>query len=135
MVNVLLVTYGVLGLGLLSTAERILGMGSRIWVIPFLAGEDVKVLQDKVYFSFQKFSGGEVLIMTDIKGGIPWQACLGLPDDCSFTLLSGVNVPMLIETILLMSKAGSAEQLAELVCAIEDKVQVTKLITQSPIIG
>lgn len=126
MVNVLLVTHGILGLGLLASAERILGMESRIQVISFFEGEKVKTLQVKIGSELQKFSRGEVFIMTDIKGGIAWQACTRLPDKCTFTLLSGVNLPMLIEVMLLMQDVQSAAQLAEHVCTVKDRVQLTK---------
>ncbi len=117
MVNVILITYGIMALGALADAETIVGKGSRIQVVTLLRNEGLEDLKSKVRIEFENGIGEDNLVMTDIKGGIPWNACVMLAGSYSFTLVAGLNVPMLIEAIFQMDEAVASAELAEKVCA------------------
>ena len=44
-------------------------------------------------------SGQEVLVLTDLMYGTPFNTMIQLEEECSFTHITGTNLPLLIEAI------------------------------------
>lgn len=62
-------------------------------------------------------SGQEVLVLTDLMYGTPFNTMIQLEEECSFTHITGTNLPLLIEAInrrLMDGSSGSFGGLADI---------------------
>ncbi len=94
MIHALIVTHGNLGAELLQVVESLLGTQEAVQVISN-AGRDLEDLCGLV--SSHIPVGEEVILFVDFCGGSPYVACRRSCEHASsITVLSGVNLPMLI---------------------------------------
>lgn len=114
MVPIIVATHGTLALQLVKTAEAILGAQTGLTAIGLEAHEGIEDLQRK-FQSVLPLAGG-CLILVDIFGGTPCNVSLGLAQTRRLQVLTGVNLPMLVEALTHRSEED-LEALAEQVRA------------------
>lgn len=107
MVHFLIVTHGPLAKALEETAELIIGTSSEITSIGFYHGDDPDELEEKIKFNIKKSvkGGHKVLVFTDLVGGTPFNRIAMVLNHLKSYIdkvecLIGVNLPMLIESLL-----------------------------------
>lgn len=130
MIKILIATHGNLGEGLIHSYEMIAGDSSNIHVVKLTdtgIDEFSKKLRTKLDTLIS--NGNEVLILCDIKGGTPYNESFmyALEKPGSIEVVSGVNLPMLIETSLLSQTDVNASMLADTAMTI-GKDSIDKLI-------
>lgn len=103
MIGILLVTHGRLSESLLDVASMLGSEMSSVQAVPFLPGQGVEDLENAVKAALLKLSPNDgVLAMVDLPGGSPARVAGGLIfDNKKMELVTGVNVPMLIEVLML----------------------------------
>lgn len=116
MVELLIATHGNLGEGLVHSYNMIAGDSSNIHIVKLTeAGIDEfsKKLKDKLGTLIEK--GSKVLVLCDIQGGTPYNESFmySLEHPGSIEVVSGVNLPMLIEIGLLSQSTEDASMLAD----------------------
>jgi mannose/fructose/sorbose-specific phosphotransferase system IIA component len=109
--GVLIVTHGRLGEALLDSAAMLVGESACLRTIGFQPGEGVEDLDAKVRQVLAELATGDgVLCLADLPGGSPARVLGGLvferPD---LELVTGVNLPMLAEILLLRRELNLKE--------------------------
>ena len=114
MVGLVIATHGNLAKELLATTEGIIGPIEKAEVVSILSKEGLSDLEGKLKEAIEKTKGPEgTLILIDIFGGTPATASLSFIDRYKIKVISGVNLPMILE-VLTHREATSLEELADL---------------------
>lgn len=116
MVEILIATHGDLGEGLLHSYEMIAGDSSNIHVVK-LTETGIDEFSEKLNNQLEKLTtnGNKVLVLCDIKGGTPYNESFmySLKQPGTIEVVSGVNLPMLIEIGFMSQTMDDAAMLAD----------------------
>lgn len=122
-IAIILGTHGKAAEQLLLTTEMILGKQENVSFIEFVPGENTNTLEKKYQTLLTSLNTSEgVLFLVDMWGGSPFNAAsTQIKDKDNFDIVTGVNIPMLIEVfmtrddgpefnelVVLAEKAGKA---------------------------
>ncbi|WP_426448855.1 PTS mannose transporter subunit IIAB [Siccibacter colletis] len=107
-------THGWAAEQLLKTAEMLLGEQENVGWIDFVPGENAETLIEKYHAQLEKLDIQQgVLFLVDTWGGSPFNAASRIVvDKEQYEVIAGVNIPMLVETLMARDDNPS---LAELV--------------------
>ncbi|WP_035101791.1 PTS sugar transporter subunit IIA [Aneurinibacillus terranovensis] len=97
--NILIATHFNLSESLLGAAEMIIGSQKNVKAVTFSPDEGIDALKEKMERVMIEW-GGEGLILTDIPGGSPSNVASLLATRYPVFILTGVNLPMLLEILL-----------------------------------
>jgi PTS system mannose-specific IIA component len=113
MIGIVIVTHSQLGEALIGAAEFIIGSrpGS-IESVSIDLSENAEKLRSKIDQGIKKVMGQEgVIILTDMFGGTPSNLSYSFLEEGRVEVLSGVNLPILIQAVN-MRKKKALDQLA-----------------------
>ncbi len=114
MVGLVIATHGNLAQEILSTAEMVVGPLPQVEAVAIYAKEGLADLGKKLKQAIEKTDSPEgVLILIDIFGGSPATASLSFIDKHKVKVISGVNLPMVLEVATHREEA-SLEKLSGL---------------------
>ncbi len=100
MIGVLLITHDRLGESLLANAERLLGPQLKCRVVTQHRGKSREDLLEATLAALDEVEGrGGVMILTDLYGGTPYNVALDCAKKHPCSLITGVNLPMLIKVL------------------------------------
>jgi len=94
--RIILATHGRFGEELLASAELILGPISNAAAVSLMAGEDPADFGTKLREAFAT-AEGRAIILTDLFGGTPSNVAAALAGRDGHLVISGVNLPLLVE--------------------------------------
>ena len=104
-VTVIVAAHGELAEALVSAAALIAGPRPDVVGLGLAPGETPSMFEARLAAAVA--AGGAVLILADLFGGTPWNASMrlarGRPE---LRVVSGVNLPMLLEVVLARDGAG-----------------------------
>ncbi len=114
MIGIVIVTHGQLGNALIEAAELILGnRPEAIESVSIDLKENAEKLRDKIARGIKKVQDREgILILTDMFGGTPSNLSYSFLEEGRIEVLSGVNLPVLIQAASLRGKEMNLEKLA-----------------------
>lgn len=114
MIGIVIVTHGQLGNALIEAAELILGKRPEaIESISIDLNENAEKLRNKIARGIKKVQDREgILILTDMFGGTPSNLSYSFLEEGHIEVLSGVNLPVLIQAASLRGKEMNLEELA-----------------------
>lgn len=112
MIAVLLVSHGTYSKALLETAEMILGKQEDAAAVGLSASQSPDQLKEKIRMAIEKLKGKELLVLTDVTSGTPFNMVMALSQEYSFRHLTGINLPLLIDA-LISRQAMSLDDLAK----------------------
>jgi PTS system mannose-specific IIA component len=114
MIGIVIVTHGQLGDALIEAAEFILGnRPEAIESISIDLNENAEKLRNKIARGIKKVQDREgILILTDMFGGTPSNLSYSFLEEGHIEVLSGVNLPVLIQAASLRGKEMNLEELA-----------------------
>ena len=114
MVELVVITHGNLAFALKETSEMLLGEQEHIAVFGLQLGESIEELRDQAAEAIGRAcEAGEVLVITDMISGSPFNIACSLLERYSFEHLTGINFPLFLE-ILSNSDELSARGLVEM---------------------
>ncbi|NIF31397.1 PTS mannose transporter subunit IIAB [Enterobacter sp. Cy-643] len=95
-------THGWAAEQLLKTAEMLLGEQENVGWIDFVPGENAETLIEKYNAQLEKLDTSKgVLFLVDTWGGSPFNAASRIVvDKENYEVVAGVNIPMLVETLM-----------------------------------
>lgn len=95
-------THGWAAEQLLKTAEMLLGEQENVGWIDFVPGENAETLIEKYHAQLEKLDTQQgVLFLVDTWGGSPFNAASRIVvDKEQYEVIAGVNIPMLVETLM-----------------------------------
>ena len=101
MYKIIVFTHGTLSKGLLETSALILGEQPEIEVFSVELGCDLLDLKESVCKSLEKAEEEEkeVLVLTDLMYGTPFNTMVELQKKYKFYHITGVNLPMFLEAM------------------------------------
>ena len=114
---------------MLESAQLIAGEQDHICTFSFYLGESVDQLREGISEAVEKAQKkGEVLVLTDMLSGSPFNAAVSLMQLYSFNHITGINLPVLLE-ILMSRDSCDIEELCEKVLEIgrDTIIDVNKL--------
>ncbi len=101
MIGLIVVSHGNFGLELLKTAELILGPQKNAVALAFTSQDRKEDLIKRIQEKIESIAGDKgVLILVDMFGASPHQASLLAETKKTVKILTGVNLPMIIEFCL-----------------------------------
>jgi mannose/fructose/sorbose-specific phosphotransferase system IIA component len=115
MIGIVLAAHGSLPEALLESADMILGDTENIFPLKLMPGDTLEGLIDRMRDAVQEAEAGQgVLILLDLFGGTPSNAAALISQQIEGVhAVSGVNVPMLLETLLARQTTEDVQALAE----------------------
>lgn len=128
MVGVVIISHGAFCEGLLDTLKMVGGDDFGVKAVPLFPGETVNVYREKLEKVIRESEQGQgVLVLSDIKGGTPYQSAAYLAKDNRMALVTGMNLPMLLTATIERSEDDTLEALAER-AADKEKLGVEKTV-------
>lgn len=109
-------THGWAAEQLLKTAEMLLGEQENVGWIDFVPGENAETLIEKYNAQLEKLDTSKgVLFLVDTWGGSPFNAASRIVVDKEhYEVVAGVNIPMLVETLMARDDNPSFDELVAL---------------------
>jgi len=105
MIGILIATHGELSKGLVDAVELIMGEQEKIDTVSLKHGDDITGFGEKIKEKIEQLDNGKgVLVFTDIFGASPFNQSAQQKrtlESIEFRIISGVNLPMLLEVISL----------------------------------
>ncbi len=112
--KIVLVSHGSFSKGLFETMEMVLGPQTDLSYVGLYPEEGIDVLKNKIEQEFKKAQDGEeILVLTDLFYGSPFNAVVQLMNTYDVYHLTGINVPLLMEILLMRSNQKTAEEICE----------------------
>lgn len=99
MFDIIVVSHGGLAKGLVATSELIMGAGSRVWAYGLQPGADLAAFENAVHGRIASClqQGREVLVLSDLPHGTPFNLIVKRALDRSVVHLTGANLALLLE--------------------------------------
>lgn len=113
MIPILVITHGESAPKLVETAEMITGKQEECQTVKFIMGESLDKLKSDIVSQINKFQDtSNILCFADLKGGTPFNVLVQLTKDYpKMDIVTGVNVPMLMQTFIQRTDGVSKEDL------------------------
>jgi PTS system mannose-specific IIB component len=126
-------THGWAAEQLLKTAEMLLGEQENIGWIDFVPGENAETLIEKYTAQLEKLdTSSGVLFLVDTWGGSPFNAASRIVVDKEHhEVVAGVNIPMLVETLMARDDNPGFDELVAL--AVETGREGVKALKAQPV--
>lgn len=113
MVNILLLSHGPFCEGLLASLQMIVGPQKQIYAIQLHPGQSPDDYRDKISDVLVEMVG-DTIVFCDIKGGTPYNSAGFLKNKYSFTLITGMNLPMLISVATVRNEKTTVKELTNI---------------------
>lgn len=126
-------THGWAAEQLLKTAEMLLGEQENVGWIDFVPGENAETLIEKYTAQLSRLdTSSGVLFLVDTWGGSPFNAASRIVvDKAQYEVVAGVNIPMLVETLMARDDNPSFDELVAL--AVETGREGVKALKAKPV--
>ncbi|WP_105637602.1 PTS mannose transporter subunit IIAB [Cronobacter dublinensis] len=125
-------THGWAAEQLLKTAEMLLGEQENVGWIDFVPGENAETLIEKYRAQLEKLDTSKgVIFLVDTWGGSPFNAASRIVvDQPNHEVVAGVNIPMLVETLMARDDNPTFDELVAL--AVETGREGVKALKAKP---
>ena len=101
MIGIIVVAHGEMSNGLIETSKMIVGRAENITPVDLVEGEGPESFREKLQKAIESLDSGEgVMILLDLYGGTPSNVSALLARELNIEVVSGVNLPMLLEVIM-----------------------------------
>lgn len=133
MIEIILVSHGTFSKALLESSELIMGEQEHVSTFGFFLGENVDELRNKIEHKIMQVKEetpeSEILVLTDMKSGSPFNATARLMEHYDFYHIAGINLPIFLE-IMGTRDFSTAAELCEMAVTIgkDTIVDVKKLM-------
>ena len=116
MIGILVVCHGDLAKGLLNSMSLIVGKQENIGAIGLYENDSIDEFPERIKEKIEELINDEgLIIFVDIIGASPFNACARViheNPELKLSLITGVNLPMLLETSLNYAEDLSLEELS-----------------------
>ncbi|EOI5727881.1 PTS mannose transporter subunit IIAB [Cronobacter malonaticus] len=126
-------THGWAAEQLLKTAEMLLGEQENVGWIDFVPGENAETLIEKYHAQLEKLDTSKgVVFLVDTWGGSPFNAASRIVvDKPHYEVVAGVNIPMLVETLMARDDDPAFDELVAI--AVETGREGVKALKAKPV--
>lgn len=114
MITVILVSHGGMAKGMVESTTMLIGEQPNLTWITFEPEDGPEDLTEKVEERLKELlKVGEVIVMTDLPNGTPFNCVSRLMEHYQFRHLTGMNLPMVIDVVSQLSDDARAEELCQ----------------------
>ena len=106
MTGIIITGHGHFPTGLLSAVSLVAGKPEKVEAVDFTEGMSSEELKGQLKEAADRLEEQEILILADLTGGTPFNMA------AAFAVVSGVNMPALVEGVFSRVMYGSLEELA-----------------------
>ncbi|MHC1685830.1 MAG: PTS sugar transporter subunit IIA [Clostridiaceae bacterium] len=99
--KIILVSHGDFVKGLLSSAQMIVGEQDDISAFGLYPTDNIETLKKTIQDTIEQYKGEEILFLTDLSHGSPFNIVVSLMNNDSIYHITGINLPLLIEIIMM----------------------------------
>ena len=116
MIGIIVAGHGNFPTGIMSAVSLIAGHPEHIKAVDFVKGMSSQELKQKLEEQMEALGTSEILVMTDLLGGTPFNVASGIKTESekSIKVLAGTNLAMAVEAIFCRELMG-LEELAEII--------------------
>lgn len=116
MIGIIVAGHGNFPTGIMSAVSLIAGNPENIKAVDFVKGMSSQELKQKLEEQMEALGTSEILVMTDLLGGTPFNVASGIKTESgkSIKVLAGTNLAMAVEAIFSRELMG-LEELAEII--------------------
>lgn len=132
--KVIAVSHGSFSKGLVESVQMLVGEQEDLTAYGLYPEQTVQTLTEQLEEELKKTpEGEEVLFLTDLFHGSPFNAVVSLMRDYKFHHITGINLPLAITILLERSTADSVEELCRKAeeTAAETVIYVNKLFEEN----
>lgn len=122
MYRVMLVSHGELSKAILGSAEMICGSQPDAVTHCLYEEDSPESLKERLEATLDSWEGEDILVLTDIRSGTPFNVVCSMMQDRKFRHISGMNLAMVIEALLSSEFATTDEIAADLQAGFADTV-------------
>ena len=98
MIGIVLVTHGVMAVGLIAALEHVVGPQQCVSAVCIGADDDMEMRRAEILESAKACDTGDgVVVLTDMFGGTPSNLAISIMGQVRIEVLAGVNLPMLVK--------------------------------------
>lgn len=133
MVGIVIVTHGTLAKGLFESAQMLVGDQEDVRTLGLCLGDSIDEFREEVACAIgeMKEMTGDVLVLTDMLSGSPFNCVCAASEHCSFEHLTGINFPLLLEILSMRSDMTAHELMSmALECAPETVMDAGKFFEE-----
>jgi len=110
MVGLLLVSHGRIAESFLEVSQEIVGPVKGVQVVALAEPIDEERVMEDIRKARKEIDQGDgILILTDMFGGTPANLCFSLLEDPTVQVLTGMNLPMILQILSSRKDASLAE--------------------------
>ncbi len=120
--GLVIVTHGRWGEELLTSAKMIAGEMEHVVAVTLAAGEEPVDYGKRIAQVLETLPKGSV-VFADLLGGTPCNCSAALSNEYSISIVSGVNLPMLLEALCLRQSCSGEELVQALVGSGREGIQ------------
>lgn len=102
--KIVLVSHGPFSRGLLESVQMVLGEQDNLSAYCLMPEETPAALSERLEAELREAGGDDILFLTDLYHGSPFNVVVSLMRDYKFHHITGINLPLLIDAI--MSRNG-----------------------------
>ena len=114
MIGIVLVTHGRLAEELVTTLEHIVGPQEQIGTVCIQPDDDMENRRQDILTEIEKVSGSDgVIVLADLFGGTPSNLAISVMNESGVEVITGVNLPMIIQLAQVRKTRPLAEAVAE----------------------
>lgn len=129
MFEIMIITHGDLAKGFLSCAEMFTGKQDDIKTYGLHEGDSPEFLKEQIEKQLKEWNGKDVVALTDIRSGTPFNVTGSLMQNYHFNHISGINLAMLIEIITSRSGMTGREACDQVMNNYQESIiDVSKLL-------
>lgn len=112
MIGIIVISHGTLSEQLVATASMIMGESSDVKYVTFSSKESLEDLRRKANEAVEPYESEGCLLLTDLMGGSANNISIELLKTKNVEVITGVNLPMLLEAIGYRNIADNLHELA-----------------------
>ena len=127
--SLLVTTHGAFAQALLSTAEMIFGEQKNISSLTLMPGMQIEDFRLKIEDYIVKHENDNILILVDLLSGSPFNSVIPQLQNERIYVVTGVNLPMLLEVGMQKDKIGFEE-----LCSLAKTSGIAGIVTKDDIL-
>lgn len=125
--EIILIGHGKTSVAFKEAIQMIFGKADNFIALTFEPGEGIEDVKNKILQVSSKFSNNQILIVTDLFSGTPYNAAADLAlKEKAKDVIAGMSLPILLEIATKMTSMSIAELVQEI---LKDSASYTKALS------
>lgn len=121
--NIIIGTHGYLSKEFIETAKLIAGEDIQLDYLCMTKGKSVDQAENEARVLLEKLHKEKCIVLTDVLGGSVANLFISLLQEYDFDLITGVNLPMVLTTLLTPDMNSTQEFIQEIITEARNGIQ------------